>query len=183
MRYRLIPLTRRYPHYWEISSRPEVSVPDTSVSFFSCSLRMEAESLPERFVMPLQLKKIADQTVVTTAATSGIGLATARLAASRGANLVLAARDAQALERAVADLDIGDKAMSAPVDVADYKALQELTAKAAERFGAIDTWINNAGVSIFWRHEEVRMEDQRRLFDTNYWDAPPIKFRRCLAYA
>jgi short-subunit dehydrogenase len=38
-----------------------------------------------------------------------------------------------------------------------------------ERFGRIDTWVNNAGISIFGRIEDVSFEDMQRLFDTNYW--------------
>ena len=40
---------------------------------------------------------------------------------------------------------------------------------ARERFGGFDTWINNAGVSIYGKFTEVPIEEQRRLFETNYW--------------
>ncbi|WP_433694495.1 SDR family oxidoreductase [Herbaspirillum seropedicae] len=120
--------------------------------------------------MTIRLKPIADQTIVITGASSGIGLATARLAAARQARLVLVARDAQALERVAAELDpSGRRVMHLAADVADLAALQAVAAQAVERFGGIDTWINNAGISIFGRHEEVSLEDHRRLFETNYW--------------
>ena len=38
-----------------------------------------------------------------------------------------------------------------------------------DRFGGFDTWVNNAGVSIWGRLMEVTDEDNRRLFDTNFW--------------
>ncbi|NQE47084.1 short-chain dehydrogenase [Herbaspirillum rubrisubalbicans] len=120
--------------------------------------------------MRCQLKNITDQTIVITGATSGIGLATARLAAARGARLVLVARDTQALERVASELDAsGQRVLCVTADVADFSALQDAAARAVERFGQIDTWINNAGVSIFGRHAEVSLEDHRRLFETNYW--------------
>jgi len=120
--------------------------------------------------MRIQLKKISDQTIVITGATSGIGLVTARLAASRGANLLLIARNEDALDRIAKELDpAGKKTIWAVADVADRSALEEAAAKAITQFGQIDTWINNAGVSIYGRNTEVSLEDQRRLFDTNYW--------------
>jgi NAD(P)-dependent dehydrogenase (short-subunit alcohol dehydrogenase family) len=42
-------------------------------------------------------------------------------------------------------------------------------AQAVDTYGGFDTWINNAGVSIFGTAAAVPLEDQRRLFDTNYW--------------
>lgn len=102
--------------------------------------------------MRIQLKKISDQTIVITGATSGIGLVTARLAASRGANLLLIARNEDALDRIAKELDpAGKKTIWAVADVADRSALEEAAAKVIAQFGQIDTWINNAGVSIYGR--------------------------------
>jgi len=41
--------------------------------------------------------------------------------------------------------------------------------EAISRFGRFDTWVNNAGVSIYGRLDEVSEADSRRLFDTNFW--------------
>jgi NAD(P)-dependent dehydrogenase (short-subunit alcohol dehydrogenase family) len=54
-------------------------------------------------------------------------------------------------------------------DVADGNQLQAVAVAAIARFGGFDTRINNAGISIWGRLEEVSEQDSRRLFDTNFW--------------
>lgn len=120
--------------------------------------------------MKAELKKIDRQVVVITGASSGIGLATAQAAAKAGAKLMLISRNGEALEKIAQNLvDGGADIRWAVADVADEPALAQAAAMAIEQFGRIDTWINNAGVSIFGTNEEVSREDQRRLFETNFW--------------
>jgi short-subunit dehydrogenase len=120
--------------------------------------------------MKVQLKKINDQVIVITGATSGIGLTTARTAAARGASLVLAARDAAALDRLVEELRAsGGAALAVPTDVGSRDEVEALGKAAIGRFGRIDTWVNNAGVSIFGRNADVPLADQQQLFQTNFW--------------
>jgi short-subunit dehydrogenase len=120
--------------------------------------------------MSIKLKKLSDQVMVITGATSGIGLTTARLAADAGANLVLAARNGDALKRLSAELGArGVQALAVQADVGQRDDLEHIGQAAIERFGRIDTWVNNAGVSIFGRNDEIAMEDQQRLFQTNFW--------------
>jgi short-subunit dehydrogenase len=54
-------------------------------------------------------------------------------------------------------------------DVAKEEDVRAIASAAIDRFGGFDTWINNAGVSVFGRLNEVSLEDQRRVFDTNFW--------------
>lgn len=118
----------------------------------------------------LKLKPLASQVIVITGATSGIGLSTARAAAARGASLVLAARNEDALRSVAADLTAkGAKLAYAVADVGDPLDVRAVADLAIARFGGFDTWINNAGVSIFGLVTETPIEDQRRLFETNYW--------------
>jgi short-subunit dehydrogenase len=57
----------------------------------------------------------------------------------------------------------------AVADVSDWSQLEKAAQQAIERFGGFDTWVNNAGASIFGRCEDVPLEEQRKLFDTNFW--------------
>jgi short-subunit dehydrogenase len=108
--------------------------------------------------------------MVITGASSGIGRATADLAASRGATVVLAARDLDALELAASAIrSRGGRALAVECDVARPEQIEALAMRALEHFGGIDTWVNNAGLSIYGRLDEVPVDDQRALFDINYW--------------
>ncbi|HEX5723873.1 MAG TPA: SDR family oxidoreductase [Longimicrobiaceae bacterium] len=120
--------------------------------------------------MGIKLKPLAEQVVVVTGASSGIGLATAREAARRGARVVLAARDEPELRRICDEIrTAGGEAVYAVCDVADPQQVWEVAETAVREFGGFDTWVNNAGVSIYGELENVPLEDARRLFDVNYW--------------
>jgi NAD(P)-dependent dehydrogenase (short-subunit alcohol dehydrogenase family) len=120
--------------------------------------------------MAIRLKPIKDQVIVITGASSGIGLATAQEAARRGARVVLASRDEadikQAADQIAAD---GGEATPVVVDVGDQASVEALAEQAIVAYDRIDTWVNNAGVSIYGRIEEVPLADAERLFETNYW--------------
>lgn len=116
------------------------------------------------------LKPLSEQVLVITGATSGVGLATARMAAQRGAAVFLISRNAEALRRLTEELrNKGGRADFAVADVGDEAQMQAAVAKVETAFGGFDTWVNNAGVSIYGRIADIPLADQRRLFDTNYW--------------
>ena len=120
--------------------------------------------------MTIKLKPLNEQVIVLTGATSGIGLVTARMAAKRGAKLVLIARNEEALKTLTWELiAAGGDAGYVPADVANEAALDNAASEAIKEYGRIDTWINDAGVSIYGRLEDVAHEDSRRLFETNFW--------------
>ncbi len=110
------------------------------------------------------------QVIVITGATSGIGLCTARMAASRGARVVLTARNHEMLDGLVTELNLaGEQAIAITADVAEPGALEIVASEAVRHFGRIDSWVNNAGVSIYGRLTDVPLEEKRRLFDVNFW--------------
>jgi short-subunit dehydrogenase len=116
------------------------------------------------------LKPVEEQVIVITGATSGIGLATARMAVERGARVVANARNGEALEQLEHRLDPhGGRVASVCGDVASRSDMERVATAARERFGGLDTWVNNAGSSVYGRLEEVSDADHRRMFETNFW--------------
>ncbi|TDX28375.1 short-subunit dehydrogenase [Modicisalibacter xianhensis] len=117
-----------------------------------------------------KLKPSSRQVIVITGATSGIGLVTAREAARRGASLVLAARNEAALIELVEELAMqGCQAIHVIADVGLEADIDRVVSAAVGRFGGFDTWVNNAGVSIYGPLEAASTVEYRRLFDTNFW--------------
>lgn len=105
--------------------------------------------------MQIKLKPLDEQVIVITGATSGIGIVTARLAAARGARLMLVSREETALTELVRKLsrDAKDGVAHTVADVGDRKQLQAAADAAIQRFGGFDTWINDAGVLLDGRCE------------------------------
>jgi NAD(P)-dependent dehydrogenase (short-subunit alcohol dehydrogenase family) len=120
--------------------------------------------------MRLRLKPLDEQVIVITGASSGIGLVTAKAAAGRGACVVLAARNENDL-RGVTDAirRTGARAAYAVADVSDGAQVEAIADTAIRQFGRIDTWVNNAAVSVYGRLMDVPIEDLRRQMDINYW--------------
>ena len=117
--------------------------------------------------MPRKLKNSA---VVITGASSGIGRASVRLFASKGASLVLGARREDLLQELVEECEqMGAQATAVPVDVSNEEDVQNLARRAIEQFGRIDVWVNNAGVYMLGRFEESPPDAFRQVLETNFF--------------
>ena len=94
-------------------------------------------------------RPLGEQVVVITGASQGIGRETARLLAGRGSSVVAAARNEEAL-RTLADeiARTSGQVETVVADVSLYQDVERIGDRAIERFGRIDTWINNAAVGV-----------------------------------
>lgn len=118
----------------------------------------------------LNYKKIKDQVIVITGASSGIGLATALMAAKKGARLVLASRNTSELEDLCRKIRRdGGKAIAVTADISEMADVDKLKKRALKEFGRVDTWVNNAGVSIYGTVSDTPLDEAKQLFETNFW--------------
>ena len=103
-----------------------------------------------------------------TGASSGIGRATAIAMAHQGARLALAARDPVALAAVRTQCEeIGCEAIAVPTDVSDQSLVDALAESAAQRFGRVDVWVNNAGVIAYGLFEQTPADVFERVIATN----------------
>jgi NAD(P)-dependent dehydrogenase (short-subunit alcohol dehydrogenase family) len=106
-------------------------------------LRIDEHTGEKGAMMP---RPLAEQVIVLTGASSGIGREAALLFGRRGASVVLAARDEEALREVAREVEAaGGRALAVATDVADGPQVERLAHAAVERFGRIDTWVNEAG--------------------------------------
>jgi NAD(P)-dependent dehydrogenase (short-subunit alcohol dehydrogenase family) len=107
--------------------------------------------------------------VVITGASAGIGRATARAFAARGARIGLIARNAEALENARREVEArGGEAVVAMADVADADAVERAAQTVEAAFGPIDVWINNAMTSVLGPIREITPDEFRRVTEVTY---------------
>ena len=93
------------------------------------------------------MSRLEGKTAIITGANSGVGAATALRFAKEGANVVISARRAEALEAVAAKItEAGGKVLCIPSDISKDEDCKALAAAAMEKFGAIDILVNNAGV-------------------------------------
>mgnify|MGYP003300654102 FL=1 len=111
-----------------------------------------------------------DKVIIITGASSGIGLATARLFAGMGAKLSLAARSIDILESLASELtDDRSRILCIKTDVSVEEDCRRLIEETVRRFGKIDILINNAGISMRAPFLDVNLEVIKKLMDVNFW--------------
>jgi NAD(P)-dependent dehydrogenase (short-subunit alcohol dehydrogenase family) len=112
------------------------------------------------------------QVVVITGASAGVGRATARAYAARGASVGLIARGCDGLEAACREVeDLGGRAVIAPADVGDAEQVEAAARVVDEAFGPPDVWINNAMASIFSPVRETPPLEFARVTEVTYLGA------------
>jgi short-subunit dehydrogenase len=115
---------------------------------------------------------LKNKVIVITGASSGIGRASALAFAERGSRLVLAARRREALESlARACRGMGAEAVIRETDVKREDEVQALARLALEQTGAVDVWVNNAGVTLFGSIEHGPLDEHRQVIETNLFGA------------
>jgi NAD(P)-dependent dehydrogenase (short-subunit alcohol dehydrogenase family) len=126
-------------------------------------------------------KPISEQVVVVTGASSGLGRAIARAAGERGARVVVTARNGEALDNCVAEIEAaGSQALAVPADCAVQDQVAQVVEQAVDRFGRIDTYVANAIVTVYAETYRYEPDELRRVMDVNffgqvygYWAALP----------
>jgi NAD(P)-dependent dehydrogenase (short-subunit alcohol dehydrogenase family) len=116
--------------------------------------------------------KLRDKVIVVTGASSGVGRATVRELARRGARVGLIARGEEGLAGARADVEAaGSRGLAVPTDLADAAQVDEAAARIEHELGPIDVWVNNAMTSVFAPFWQIEPEEFRRTTEVTYLGA------------
>ena len=111
---------------------------------------------------------LKEQVVVITGASSGIGRETALQLADQGTSVVLAARNGEALQVVAEQVrERGGTPLVVVTDVALWEQVERLASEAATRFGRIDTWVNNAGISEYATIDDIPIAEMERIIQVN----------------
>src|SRR5438045_8299305 len=114
-------------------------------------------------------KRLSEQVVAVTGASSGVGRAVARAFAAAGAKIGLIARGVDGLHAAAVEIGRrGGEEMVLPADGSRAAEVQKAAHALVERWGRIDTWVNDAVVSVFSPVVEMTPEEYRRVTEVNY---------------
>ena len=115
-------------------------------------------------------KRLAEQVLVVTGASSGLGRAIARGAGERGAKVVVTGRNEEALANCVTEIErAGSEALAVPGDCAQQQDVERVVAEAVERFGRIDTYVANAIVTVYAEAERLKPDELRRVIDVDFF--------------
>jgi 2-dehydro-3-deoxy-D-gluconate 5-dehydrogenase len=116
----------------------------------------------------MSLFDLSGRVAVVTGGNGGIGLGMARGLAASGAAVVVAARNREKSEAAVAALSaLGVPSGFVPLDVADAASCREMVRQTVERFGRVDILVNNAGMSIRKPPQDYQIDEWQAVLDTN----------------
>jgi NAD(P)-dependent dehydrogenase (short-subunit alcohol dehydrogenase family) len=110
---------------------------------------------------------LSEQVVVVTGGSAGLGRAVARLAAARGAQVVVAARGGDGLDATAREL--GPRGHFVAADVASLDDCQRIVEETIDRFGRIDTFCANAMVTVYQEARDLLPDELRRVLDVNYF--------------
>jgi NAD(P)-dependent dehydrogenase (short-subunit alcohol dehydrogenase family) len=113
-------------------------------------------------------RALEGKVAIVTGASSGIGEATARELATRGAAVVLAARDSgriEALRRGISAS--GGRALAVKTDVSERASVEATVGETLASFGSPDVLVNNAGLGLSGRVAQLRADDLRYVFEVN----------------
>jgi NAD(P)-dependent dehydrogenase (short-subunit alcohol dehydrogenase family) len=114
-------------------------------------------------------ESLEGKVVVITGASAGVGRATARAFAKRGADIGLLARGPERLESARREIEaLGRRAVAIPTDVAFADQVEDAAEEIERRLGPIDIWVNNAMASVFSPVSEMGADEYRRVTDVTY---------------
>jgi len=114
-------------------------------------------------------KPLSEQVIVILGGSSGIGRATARAAAHRGAKVVVGARNTEGLEHAVREIEAaGSEGLAVTVEATSQVDLESLCARAVERFGRIDTFVASVMITVYAEVDHLEPEELRRVMEVNF---------------
>jgi NAD(P)-dependent dehydrogenase (short-subunit alcohol dehydrogenase family) len=115
-------------------------------------------------------KSLADQVIIVTGASSGLGRAVARLAGRHGARVVVTARGAEGLDACVSEIEAsGSEALAVPADCAVQEEVEGVVGHAVERFGRVDSYVANAIVTVYAETYRYEADELRRIMDVNFF--------------
>ena len=114
-------------------------------------------------------KFFENKVMIITGASSGIGLASAKLLASCGARLAIAARSLDKLEKIASEIGAGDNILCVRTDVSSEADCRNLIEETVRKFGRIDILVNNAGLSMRAMFRDLDLSVIKTLMDVNFW--------------